>query len=52
MTSNKEFTQKCVYYQGRRKCAFWGQRECVYEKGMIPFPYACGVEARMEDDDK
>ena len=45
----KILTQKCTYYNGRGKCAFCGQTKCVYDKGMVPFPYYCGVEARMEE---
>lgn len=41
--------QKCVYYNGRGKCAFFGQEKCVWDNGMVEFPYACGVEMRMEE---
>ena len=44
----KVLKQKCVYYNGRGKCAFWNQEKCVYDNGMVPFPYGCGVEARAE----
>ena len=44
----KILTQKCPYYNGRGKCAIWGQGKCVYDNGMVPFPYSCGAEARME----
>ena len=40
--------QKCVYYNGRGKCAFSNQDKCVYDNGMVPFPYFCGVEDRAE----
>jgi len=46
--TRKVLTQKCAYYNGRGKCAFYGQEKCVYDKGMIPFPYACNVELYME----
>ena len=45
----EELKQKCVYYNGRMKCAFFGQLKCVYDKGMVPFPYFCGVERQMEE---
>lgn len=48
MMMEKELKQKCVYYNGRGKCAFWNQRKCIYDRGMVPFPYSCGVEARAE----
>lgn len=44
----KELKQKCAYYNGRGKCAIWSQEKCIYDRGMVPFPYDCGVEARME----
>jgi len=46
--SKKELEQKCVYYNGRGKCAFWNQQKCIYDKGMVPFPYVCCVEEREE----
>jgi hypothetical protein len=45
----EELKQKCGYYNGRMKCAFFGQEKCVYDKGMVPFPYICGVESQMEE---
>ncbi len=45
----KELRQKCAYYNGRKKCAFFGQEKCVYDNGMVPFPYICGVESRAEE---
>ena len=42
--------QKCVYYNGRGKCAFSNQSKCVYENGMVPFPYSCGVERQAEEE--
>ena len=45
----EELKQKCTYYNGRRKCAFFGQEKCIYDKGMVPFPYSCGVENYMEE---
>jgi len=44
----KELKQKCVYYNGRGKCAFWNQQKCIYDKGMVLFPYVCGVEGIEE----
>ena len=44
----KELKHKCPYYNGRRKCAFWNQEKCIYDRGMVPFPYNCSVEARAE----
>ena len=44
-----ELKQKCSYYNGRMKCAFFGQGKCIYDKGMVPFPYDCGVECYMEE---
>ena len=44
----EELKQKCGYYNGRGKCAFWNQSKCIYDKGMVPFPYICGVEERAE----
>ena len=48
--TEKTLTQKCPYYNGRGKCAFCGQSKCVYDKGMVPFPYSCGVERQMEEE--
>ncbi len=48
MKSKGELKQKCVYYNGRGKCAFWSQAKCIYDRGMAPFPYYCFVEARAE----
>ena len=48
--SEKVLTQKCVYYNGQGKCAFSNQSKCVYENGMVPFPYSCGVERQAEDE--
>lgn len=46
----KELKKKCSYYNGRGKCAaFWGQLKCIYDRGMVPFPYICDVERREED---
>jgi len=45
----EELKQKCVYYNGRGKCAFWSQPKCIYDKGMVPFPYSCSVENYMEE---
>ena len=45
-----ELVQKCVYYNGHGKCAFCGQSKCIWDKGMVPFPYGCIVEARAEDE--
>ena len=50
LKSEKILTQKCVYYNGRGKCAFCGQGRCVYDNGMVPFPYSCGVERRAEEE--
>ena len=51
MSEMKEsLTKKCTYYNGRGKCAFVGQRECVWENGMLEFPYSCSVEIRMEEE--
>ena len=50
MTEKKELKQKCVYYNGRGKCAFWSQEKCIHDEGMVPFPYGCGVEARAETE--
>ena len=47
--TKKTLTQKCSYYNGRGKCAFWDQSKCIYGKGLVPFPYVCGVEIRAED---
>ena len=44
------YDKKCVYYNGRGKCAFSNQSKCVYDNGMVPFPYSCGVESRAEDE--
>ena len=49
-TPKKLLTQRCTYYNGRGKCGFYGQAKCVWDKGMVEFPYYCGVEARMEED--
>ena len=49
MTDAKVLYQKCVYYNGRGKCAFWNIRKCLHKKGMVPFPHVCGVEIQMED---
>ena len=49
LVDKKPLTQKCVYYNGRGKCAFHGQGKCIWDKGMVEFPYFCGVEARMEE---
>ena len=46
----KILKQKCVYYNGRGKCAFCGQSKCIYDNGMVPFPYSCGVEIRAEEE--
>ena len=46
----KELKQKCSYYNGRGKCAFWNQSKCIYDRGMIPFPYSCGVERQAEEE--
>ena len=46
----EDLKQKCVYYNGRMKCAFFGQEKCVHDKGMVPFPYSCSVEGRAEDE--
>ncbi len=46
----EELKQKCVYYNGRGKCAFSSQSKCIYDKGMVPFPYSCRVEGRAEDE--
>ena len=48
-TDINRLAQKCVYYNGNAKCAFYGQEECVWENGMVEFPYFCGVESRMEE---
>ena len=45
----KILTQKCVYYNGRGKCAFCSQSKCIYDKGLVPFPYVCGVDMQMEE---
>ncbi len=45
----EELKQKCSYYNGRKKCAFFGQEKCIYDNGMVPFPYICGVESQMEE---
>ena len=45
----EDLKQKCSYYNGRMKCAFWNQLKCIYDRGMIPFPYSCGVERRAEE---
>ena len=45
----KELKKKCSYYNGRGKCAFWNQLKCIYDRGMIPFPYSCGVESHAEE---
>ena len=45
-----ELVQKCPYYNGRGKCAFSGQSKCIHDKGMVPFPFICGVEERMENE--
>lgn len=45
-----ELTQKCVYYNGCGKCAFWSQPKCIFEQGMVPFPYSCPVEGRAENE--
>jgi hypothetical protein len=42
--------QRCVYYNGHGKCAFVGVRKCIFDNGMVPFPYFCMAEARMEDE--
>jgi hypothetical protein len=47
----KILKQKCSYYNGRGRCAFWGQSKCIYDKGMVPFPYYCSVEARVENQE-
>jgi len=44
----EELKQKCSYYNGRGKCAFWNQLKCIYDRGMVPFPYGCAVEERAE----
>ena len=44
----EELKQKCVYYNGHGKCAFWSQPKCIYDRGMVPFPYSCPVEERAE----
>ena len=49
LPKKEELKQKCSYYNGRMKCAFFGQEKCVYDKGMVPFPYICGVESQMEE---
>jgi len=46
--SREELKQKCVYYNGHGKCAFSSQQKCIYDRGMVPFPFYCGVEARAE----
>ncbi len=51
MSSEKEIlTQKCAYYNGRGKCAFWRQSKCIHDRGMVPFPYVCTVEERAEQE--
>ena len=51
MSETKEpLTKKCTYYNGRGKCAFYMQNECVWENGMVEFPYPCSVEIRMEEE--
>lgn len=44
----KTLTQKCPYYNGRGKCAFYNQPKCIHDKGMVPFPYICRVNDRAE----
>jgi len=46
---SKPLEHKCPFYNGRGKCGFAGVRECIHEKGMVPFPYVCSVEIYMED---
>lgn len=46
----KELKQRCTYYNGRGKCAFWNQSKCIYGNGMVPFPYSCSVEMRAENE--
>jgi len=48
--AKEELKQKCVYYNGRGKCAFFSQSKCIHDKGMLPFPYSCVVEERAEDE--
>ena len=48
--TKKTLYQKCPYYNGRGKCAFCGQSKCIYDKGMVPFHYGCGVEIRAENE--
>ena len=45
----EELKQKCAYYNGHMKCAFVGQKKCIYDNGMVPFPYFCSVESYMEE---
>jgi len=45
----KILRQKCVYYNGKGKCAFAGISRCIHPKGMIPFPYVCNVELQIEN---
>lgn len=49
-TPKKELKQKCTYYNGRGKCAFYNQSKCIYSNGMVLFPYVCGVEIRAENE--
>ena len=44
------YYQKCVYYNGLGRCAFSSQSGCIHEYGLVPFPYACGVEERAENE--
>lgn len=48
MKKEKILKQKCTYYNGRGKCAFFSQEKCIHDRGMVPFPYGCSVEARAE----
>ena len=41
-------TQRCVYYNGRGKCAFWGQSKCVHKRGLVPIEEHGKLVERLE----